>query len=76
MTLIVSYLCRFERHATCVGWDKPDWALALSALLSGKALDIISRLTVEQIKDCDVVKASLLKGYNLTEEGYHMKFKL
>ena len=60
---IDSYLCRFERHASCVGWNKPDWALALSALLSGKALDIISRLTAE------------LKGYDLTEEGYRMKFR-
>ena len=73
---IDSYLCRFERHASCVGWSKPDWALlALSALLSGKALDIISRLTAEQVKDYDIVKASLLKGYELTEEGYRMKFR-
>ena len=72
---IDSYLCRFERHASCVGWSKPDWALALSALLSGKALDIISRLTAEQVKDYDIVKASLLKGYDLTEEGYRMKFR-
>ena len=48
---IDSYLCRFERHASCVGWDKSDWALALSSLLSGKALDIISKLTVEQVKE-------------------------
>ena len=49
--------------------------MALSALLSGKALDIISKLTVEQVKDYDIVKASLLKGYDLTEEGYRMKFR-
>ncbi|XP_071503098.1 uncharacterized protein [Diadema antillarum] len=72
---IDSYLCRFERHASCVGWDKEDWALALSALLSGKALDIVSRLTSEQVQDYEIVKSSLLKGYDLTQEGYRLKFK-
>ena len=72
---IDSYLSRFERHATCVGWDKKDWALALSALLSGKALDIVSRLTTEQVEDYEVVKSALLKGFDLTEEGYRLKFR-
>lgn len=72
---IDSYLSRFERYASCVGWDKADWALAVSALLSGKALDIISRLTTGQANDYDVVKSSLLKGFDLTEEGYRLKFR-
>ena len=58
-----------------MGWSKEDWALALCALLSGKALDIISRLTASQVKQYELVKSSLLKGYDLTEEGYRLKFK-
>ena len=69
------YLSRFERHASCVGWDRSDWALAISALLSGKALEIISRLTTQQASDYDEVKAALLRGFDLTEEGYRLKFR-
>ena len=72
---IDSFLARFERHASCVGWERSDWALAISALLSGKALDIISRLTTQQANDYDEVKAALLKGFDLTEEGYRLKFR-
>ena len=72
---IDSYLCRFERHASSVGWDTEEWALALSALLTGKALQIISRLTTAQSRDYATVKTALLKGYDLTEEGYRLKFR-
>ena len=36
-----SYLLRFERYATAQKWKKEDWATNLSALLKGKALDVI-----------------------------------
>ncbi|XP_041466400.1 uncharacterized protein LOC121416935 [Lytechinus variegatus] len=70
-----SYLSRFEKHAIIVGWDRSVWAPALCALMSGKALDIISRLTVSQAQEYETVKSSLLKGYDLTEEGYRTKFR-
>ena len=72
---IDSYLCRFERHASSVGWDTEEWALALSALLTGKALQIISRLTATEARNYVSVKTALLKGYDLTEEGYRLKFR-
>lgn len=72
---IDSYLCRFERHASSVAWNTDDWALALSALLTGKALQIISRLTVSEAKNYSAVKSALLKGYDLTEGGYRLKFR-
>jgi len=39
-----SYLHRFERYAETQKWSRDDWALHLSALLKGKALDVCSRL--------------------------------
>ncbi len=35
-----SYLKRFERFATINGWEEYEWATALSALVTGKALDV------------------------------------
>ncbi|CAH3160586.1 unnamed protein product [Porites lobata] len=35
-----AYLQRFERFATTVKWEKTGWASKLSALLSGRALEV------------------------------------
>ncbi|GFS01617.1 hypothetical protein ElyMa_006426900, partial [Elysia marginata] len=42
---IDSYLLRFERYANVNGWSRSDWAIHLSALLKGKALDVYTRLS-------------------------------
>ncbi|XP_030832238.1 uncharacterized protein LOC105437551 [Strongylocentrotus purpuratus] len=72
---IDSYLCRFERHAVSVDWNTDVWALVVSALLTGKALQIISRLTVDEAKNYNAVMTALLKGYDLMEEGCRLKFR-
>ena len=35
-----SYIRRFERFATSAGWLEGNWAVVLSTLLTGKALDV------------------------------------
>lgn len=70
-----SYLQRFERFATNQKWDQTEWATYLSALLSGAALDVYSRLSDTAAVDYDQLKQALLKRYNLTEEGYRVKFR-
>lgn len=42
---IDSYLRRFERFASTNKWNRTTWASNLSALLTGKALDVYSRLS-------------------------------
>ena len=42
---IDAYLLRFERFARTQGWPKEDWASSLSVLLSGRALEVYSRLS-------------------------------
>ena len=44
---INSYLQRFERFATSNSWPKSEWATALSALMTGKGLDVYSRMPDE-----------------------------
>ena len=39
-----SYLVRFEKYATLQGWSEDTWALSLSALLTGKSLEVYARL--------------------------------
>ena len=39
-----SYLQRFERFARSNKWERDSWAILLSALLTGRALDVHSRL--------------------------------
>ena len=51
-----AYLQRFERFATTAKWEKTGWASKLSALLSGRALEVYSRLSEEAAQDYDRVK--------------------
>ena len=50
-----AYLQRFERFATIAKWEKTGWASKLSALLSGRALEVYSRLSKEAAQDYDRV---------------------
>ena len=61
-----SYLARFERFATIYKWNKQDWAILLSALLTGRALEVYARLSEDDATDYRKIKAALLKRYNLT----------
>ena len=70
-----AYLQRFERFATTAKWEKTGWASKLSALLSGRALEVYSRLSEEAAQDYDRVKLALMKRYNLTEDVYRRKFR-
>ena len=69
-----SYLSRFERYAEVQKLDRDMWSLHLSTLLKGKALDVYSRLSKESAFDYDTLKASLLKRFEMTEEGFRQRF--
>jgi len=71
---IDSYLRRFERYAVLQDWPADEWALYLSALLKGRALEVYSRLTEEEAHDYCKLKAALLRKYELTAEGFRRKF--
>ena len=71
------YLGRFERFAIIQKWDKANWAVMLSALhvLTGRALEAYNSMSDNDATDYNQVKAAILKGYNLTEEGFRRKFR-
>lgn len=70
-----SYLKRFERFAENASWPREKWATNLSALLQGKALDVYSRLSPLEAINYDILRDALLKRYQLTEEGFRLKFR-
>ncbi|XP_052680025.1 uncharacterized protein LOC128160712 [Crassostrea angulata] len=58
---IDSYLRRFERYATAMGWEKSLWSTHLSALLKGRALDVYALMSTAKVSDYDELKAALLR---------------
>ena len=70
-----AYLKRFERFAKIANWPQTEWATNLSALLSGKALEVYSRLSAEDAVVYERLRDALLKRYQLTEEGFRLKFR-
>jgi len=70
-----SYLGRFERFAETQKWKREHWAMYLSALLKGRALDVYSRLPPEQAGDYDRLKDTLLKRYLLSADGFKKRFR-
>ena len=70
-----AYLQRFERYALAQKWPPDQWAINLSALLKGKALEVYSRIPPEQALDYDVLKEALLKRFEMTEDGFRKRFR-
>ena len=72
---IDAYLQRFERYAVSQNWDEKVWAVNLSALLKGKALDVYSRLSLEDASNYPSLRDALLKRFHLTAYGFQQKFR-
>lgn len=70
-----SYLLRFERYAEAQNWIESDWALNLSALLKGKALDVYALMPKEDALDYNALKTALLRRFELTDDGFKKKFR-
>ena len=56
-----NYLLQFERYATVAGWEKEAWATQLSPLLTGRALEVYSRLSQDEAMDYERLKLASLK---------------
>ena len=69
-----SYLLHFERYDENANWEKNTWAIKLSALLTGRAMDVNTRMSDTAANDYDKLKKELLTRYNYTEDGYRKRF--
>ena len=70
-----SYLLCFERYPENASWEKDTWAIKLSALLTGRAMDVCTRMSDADASDYDKLKKALLTRYNYTEDGYRKRFR-
>ena len=70
-----AYIERFERFARSQGWREDTWAVSLSSLLTGKGLEVYTSMPPEQADDNPALTKAALKRYQLTEEGFRLKFR-
>ena len=67
-----SYLTRFEIFAK-INWKPEHWCTNLSALLTGKALEVYYRMPIDENQSYEKLKEALLRNFQLTEEGFRKK---
>jgi hypothetical protein len=70
-----SFIERFERWAKSRKLPDDSWALELSLLLQGKALDVYTRMDSEKALDYKSLKLALMESFRLTAEGFRQKFR-
>ena len=70
-----SYLLRLKRYAENASWEKDTWAIKLSALLTGRAKDVYTRMSDADASDHDKLKKALLTRYNYAEDGYRKRIR-
>ena len=69
------YFAHFERTALNLGWPKECWSMLLQTVLTGKAQRAYATLPTENCVDYDLVKAAVLKSFELVPEAYRQKFR-
>ena len=69
------YFAHFERTALNLGWPKECWSMLLQTVLTGKAQRAYATLPTENCADYDLVKAAILKSFELVPEAYRQKFR-
>ena len=71
---IDKYFLLFEKVATDLNWALDKYTILLQCVLKGKACGIYFSLSAERTSDYQVVKATVLKGYQLVPEAYRQIF--
>ncbi|XP_077595648.1 uncharacterized protein LOC144211943 [Stigmatopora nigra] len=74
-TGVEAWFSAFERIALSHKWPEEGWALVLQRKLSGKGLEALSTLSIEDGLVYDKVKAAVLRVYELVPEAYRQKFR-
>ena len=69
------FFLHFEKVAESMRWSKEIWPMLLQSVLTGKAQEVYSALSIEQSSSYDVVKSTILQAYELVPEAYRQKFR-
>uniref|UniRef100_A0A8C6LE57 CCHC-type domain-containing protein n=1 Tax=Nothobranchius furzeri TaxID=105023 RepID=A0A8C6LE57_NOTFU len=73
-TEVDGYFQAFERIAMTLQWPRVVWSLLFQCRLSGKALQVISALSLMDSSNYECVKAAVLNAYELVPEAYRQRF--
>ena len=65
----------FEKVAINLKWPKTQWPSLVQTALIGKGRTKYLSLSIAQCQDYEIVKAEILKAYEVTAEFYHAKFR-
>lgn len=74
-TEIDSYFSAFERIAQALQWPPDVWSILLQCKIHGKAQKVVAALPLHDTLKYEVVKAAILKAYELVPEAYRQKFR-
>ena len=69
------YFAHFERTALSLGWPKECWSMLLQTVLTGKAQRAYATLPTENYADYELVKAAVLKSFELVPKAYRQRFR-
>lgn len=69
-----SYCNAFEPIAATLHWPRHVWSLLLQFKLVGKAQVVFSRLSIGDSLNYDLVKATVLRAYELVQGVYRQNF--
>lgn len=68
------YFSMFENVAATLQWPNDHWTLLLQSALTGKAQHVYASLCPNN-QDYSVVKAAILRAYELVPEAYRQRFR-
>ena len=70
-----TFFLLFERGAKARNWPDADCALMLQSVLTGRAQEAHSSLSVKDSSSYDKIKSAVLKVYELVPEAYRQRFR-
>ncbi|XP_071503134.1 uncharacterized protein [Diadema antillarum] len=70
-----AYVTKFEMLMKSQNIPVDMWVLYLISNLTGKALDVVNRMSADDRQSYATVKHELMSYYHLTEEGYRRSFR-
>ena len=73
-TEVDKYFLHFKKVVCSLKWPRYSWTLLLQSTLVEEAREDYSALSIEESCQYEVVKAAVLKAYELVPEAYRKKF--
>ena len=70
---IEAYITTFERMMEAYEMEEAQWPYKLAPQLTGKAQQAFAALSPDEAKSYSVVKAAVLRRYNINEETYRKR---